>query len=108
MKRNRCVGVCAFVAAGVLTSSSWLTRDLYAQSAGSAMAGLPFEVDPAFVNIVHCVVLGNDGMVYVCDRNGDRIQVFDRLQAKYSCSDPVSAGLYRQRYRRLARLLARH
>ena len=35
-------------------------------------------VGGAFVNIVHCVVLGNDGLVYVCDRNGDRIQVFDK------------------------------
>ena len=47
------------------------------------------------------------GLAYICAQLVD-IQVFDRLQAKYSCSDPVSAGLYRQRYRRLARLLARH
>jgi DNA-binding beta-propeller fold protein YncE len=26
----------------------------------------------------HCVVLGNDGLVYVCDRGQDRIQVFDK------------------------------
>jgi NHL repeat len=26
----------------------------------------------------HCVVLGNDGLVYVCDRPNSRIQVFDR------------------------------
>jgi NHL repeat len=26
----------------------------------------------------HCVVLGNDGLVYVCDRNDSRIQVFSR------------------------------
>ncbi len=25
---------------------------------------------------VHCVLVGNDGLVYVCDRNADRIQVF--------------------------------
>jgi NHL repeat len=25
---------------------------------------------------VHCVLLGNDGLVYVCDRNADRIQIF--------------------------------
>jgi DNA-binding beta-propeller fold protein YncE len=41
---------------------------------GDAAAG----VGGAFVNIVHCVSLGNDGLVYVCDRNGDRIQVFDK------------------------------
>ena len=38
-------------------------------------------VGGAFVNIVHCVVLGNDGLVYVCDRNGDRIQIFDKAGA---------------------------
>ncbi|MBI2876648.1 MAG: hypothetical protein HYY20_07185 [Candidatus Tectomicrobia bacterium] len=27
---------------------------------------------------VHCVVLGKDGLVYVCDRKGNRIQVFDK------------------------------
>ena len=27
----------------------------------------------------HCIVLGNDGLLYVCDRGQDRIQVFDKL-----------------------------
>ena len=27
----------------------------------------------------HCVVIGNDGLVYVCDRGNNRIQVFDKL-----------------------------
>jgi DNA-binding beta-propeller fold protein YncE len=31
-----------------------------------------------FGNPVHCVRLSNDGLVYVCDRANDRIQVFDR------------------------------
>ena len=44
-------------------------------TAADAAAG----VGGVFVNIVHCVVLGNDGLVYVCDRNGDRIQVFDKM-----------------------------
>jgi DNA-binding beta-propeller fold protein YncE len=35
----------------------------------------------------HCVVLGNDGLVYVCDRPNDRIQVFDK-----KCAVPSSAG----------------
>jgi NHL repeat-containing protein len=26
----------------------------------------------------HCIVLGNDGLVYTCDRGQDRIQVFDK------------------------------
>ena len=32
----------------------------------------------AFMRVVHCVALGNDELVYVCDRQGDRIQVFDK------------------------------
>ena len=31
---------------------------------------------PSFHNPVHCVRLSNDGLVYVCDRTNDRIQVF--------------------------------
>lgn len=27
----------------------------------------------------HCVIIGNDGLVYVCDRGNNRIQVFDKL-----------------------------
>jgi len=38
-------------------------------------------VGGVFVDIVHCVVMGNDGLLYVCDRNGDRIQVFDKMGA---------------------------
>jgi hypothetical protein len=30
----------------------------------------------SFSSGVHCVMMGNDGLVYVCDRNADRIQVF--------------------------------
>jgi DNA-binding beta-propeller fold protein YncE len=36
-------------------------------------------VGGAFMNVVHCVALGNDGLVYVCDRQGDRVQVFDKM-----------------------------
>jgi DNA-binding beta-propeller fold protein YncE len=32
-----------------------------------------------FVQWVHCLILGNDGLVYVCDRRGDRIEVFDKM-----------------------------
>ena len=32
----------------------------------------------SFGNPVHCVRLANDGLVYVCDRANDRIQVFQR------------------------------
>jgi DNA-binding beta-propeller fold protein YncE len=33
----------------------------------------------AFVPVLHCVTLDNDGLVYVCDRRGHRIQVFDKM-----------------------------
>ena len=32
----------------------------------------------AFMHVPHCVALGNDGLVYVCDPRGGRVQVFDR------------------------------
>lgn len=31
-----------------------------------------------FMLVVHCIAIGNDGLVYACDRRGDRIQVFDK------------------------------
>ena len=33
---------------------------------------------PQFTNPVHCVKIANDGLVYVCDRTNDRIQVFQK------------------------------
>jgi DNA-binding beta-propeller fold protein YncE len=33
----------------------------------------------AFMQVVHCLQIGNDGLVYVCDRQGDRVQVFDKM-----------------------------
>ena len=36
------------------------------------------SVGGAFLGIVHCVILSNDGLLYVCDRDGKRIQVFDK------------------------------
>lgn len=35
-------------------------------------------VGGVFLGNVHCVVLGNDGLVYVCDRLGNRVQVFTK------------------------------
>jgi hypothetical protein len=31
------------------------------------------------MQVVHCAVIGNDGLVYVCDRQADRIRVFDKM-----------------------------
>jgi DNA-binding beta-propeller fold protein YncE len=33
---------------------------------------------PQFTNPVHCVRLANDGLVYVCDRANNRVQVFKK------------------------------
>jgi DNA-binding beta-propeller fold protein YncE len=33
----------------------------------------------AFVPVLHCVTIDNNGLVYVCDRRGHRIQVFDKM-----------------------------
>lgn len=38
-------------------------------------------VGGVFLGPVHCVHIGNDGLVYVCDRLGDRIEVFDKMGA---------------------------
>jgi DNA-binding beta-propeller fold protein YncE len=35
-------------------------------------------VPGTFSQIVHCITLSAAGLVYVCDRQGDRIQVFDK------------------------------
>jgi len=37
------------------------------------------EAGDAFVPVLHCVTLDNNGLVYVCDRRGHRIQVFDKM-----------------------------
>jgi DNA-binding beta-propeller fold protein YncE len=36
-------------------------------------------VGGVFLSTVHCVVIGNDGLVYVCDQGGRRIEVFDKV-----------------------------
>ena len=37
------------------------------------------ETGDAFVPVLHCVAMDNNGLVYVCDRRGHRIQVFDKM-----------------------------
>jgi sugar lactone lactonase YvrE len=32
-----------------------------------------------FARVVHCIAMSNEGLIYVCDRQGDRIQVFDKM-----------------------------
>jgi DNA-binding beta-propeller fold protein YncE len=49
---------------------------------------------PQFGNPVHCVVLSNDGLVYVCDRTNNRIQVFhkDGSFVRQYVLDPATQG----------------
>jgi hypothetical protein len=37
------------------------------------------DVGGVFLQVVHCVAIGNDGLVYVCDRLGGRVEVFDKM-----------------------------
>ena len=37
------------------------------------------ETGDAFVPVLHCVTMDNSGAIYVCDRRGHRIQVFDKM-----------------------------
>jgi DNA-binding beta-propeller fold protein YncE len=49
-----------------------------------------------FRNPVHCVALANDGLLYVCDRQGDRIQVFHTdgtfVKEQFFAKNTLSAG----------------
>jgi hypothetical protein len=36
-------------------------------------------VGGVFLDTVHCVAIDNGGLVYVCDRKGDRVEVFDKM-----------------------------
>ncbi len=51
-------------------------------------------VSKSFLSGVHCVVIPNDGLVYVCDRNADRIQVFhkDGTFVKEALIEPSTLG----------------
>ncbi|HKA46130.1 MAG TPA: hypothetical protein VKF40_29330 [Burkholderiales bacterium] len=33
----------------------------------------------AFAQIVHCIAMSKAGLIYVCDRQGDRVQVYDKM-----------------------------
>jgi DNA-binding beta-propeller fold protein YncE len=56
---------------------------------------LPNPDSPTFNRPVHCVVLSRDGLLYVCDRSNNRIQVFNREGEfqKQFVYDPVTRGM---------------
>jgi DNA-binding beta-propeller fold protein YncE len=49
---------------------------------------------PQFANPVHCIALAKDGLVYVCDRSNNRVQVFkkDGTFVKQFVFDPQTRG----------------
>jgi len=54
----------------------------------------PDPNSPTFNRPVHCVAVSNDGLVYVCDRANNRIQIFDRdgqFQRQF-VFDPATRG----------------
>lgn len=57
------------------------------------------ETGEAFVPVLHCVNMDNEGLVYVCDRRGHRIQVFDKMgtfqkniPVPFEARSPLPAG----------------
>ena len=60
----------------VFSSAGKFLRQWGQQSTGTLDETAPAKTFPG---VVHCVVIGNDHLVYVCDRKGNRIQVFDRM-----------------------------
>jgi hypothetical protein len=48
----------------------------YGKPPGDQMLPNYNPTSPQFANPVHCVKLANDGLVYVCDRSNNRLQVF--------------------------------
>jgi hypothetical protein len=51
------------------------------------------EMKPKFFRSpVHCAKLANDGMLYVCDRSNNRVQVFKASEVGKPCSNPDGEG----------------
>ena len=61
-----------------------------------------------FRNPVHCVRIAKDGLVYVCDRSNDRMQVFDKNKVGEECTNPFreegECGFVAERFIRPATL----
>jgi sugar lactone lactonase YvrE len=55
------------------------------------------------MEVVHCLTISNDGLVYVCDRFGDRIRIYDKMgnlkstiEIPWKPATPVPAGTKRE------------
>jgi hypothetical protein len=63
--------------------------DVAADAVGPYAEDRDAGVTPAhFRNPVHCVRVAKDGLVYVCDRSNNRMQVFDKKKVGAECSNP--------------------
>jgi NHL repeat len=63
--------------------------DVAADAVGPYAEDRDAGVTPAhFRNPVHCVRVAKDGLVYVCDRSNNRMQVFDKKEVGAECSNP--------------------
>jgi NHL repeat-containing protein len=66
------------------------SKGVYLRQWGSS-GFAPGQFSPIGGGHPHCVVMGGDGLLYVCDRGNDRIQVFDKTGALVSII-PVKPG----------------
>jgi NHL repeat len=63
--------------------------DVAAEAVGDYAEDRDAGVTPAqFRNPVHCVRIAEDGLVYVCDRSNNRMQVFDKDEVGAECTNP--------------------
>jgi NHL repeat len=63
--------------------------DAAAEAVGEYAEDRDAGVTPAqFRNPVHCVRIAEDGLIYVCDRSNNRMQVFDKDEVGAECSNP--------------------
>ena len=52
---------------------------------------------PEGMETVHCLTIGNDGLVYVCNREDSRIQVYDKMgKSQAEHRGAVDAGTRRR------------
>jgi hypothetical protein len=84
----------------VFDSNTGAFKRLWGAYGEKPLDGPPVRYDPkapparSFSSAVHCVVILNDGLLYVCDRNADRIQIFrkDGTFVKEVFIEPATTG----------------
>jgi len=70
-----------------LTVYHWFVRQATDTETQAGVSGV-------FSQVVHCIAMSNAGLIYVCDRQGDRIEVFDKMgNFKRNISIPTGTAL---------------